>query len=96
MLFVVGVLVVFDDYFFRPTEKEGAVNPRTREEWQEAANAAYFLLLVDAAREYGMTTGGPEVKIERCNWILAEARKRGITPAKDDVVREEACKQFIG
>lgn len=55
-------------------------DPETREEWQEAANAAEFMLLLDSARQYGLVTGGPVGKIERCIWIVEEAKKRGITP----------------
>lgn len=57
-------------------------DPRTAEEWQEAADAAEFMLLLDSCRQYGLITGGPEAKLERCEWVLAEAAKRQIFPRK--------------
>ena len=32
-------------------------DPETAEEWQEAADAAYFSLSVDAAHQYGLIEG---------------------------------------
>jgi hypothetical protein len=54
-------------------------DPETPEEWQEAADAASFMLKVDSCYQYGLLTG-PPVRVGRCEWILAEARKRGIVP----------------
>jgi hypothetical protein len=56
-------------------------DPQTKEQWQEAANLAEFCLLLDSARQYGLVTGGPEVNLDRCEEIIAKARKRGIFPA---------------
>jgi len=55
-------------------------DPKTPEEWQEAADAAHFLLLVDSARQYGLITGGPEANVDRCISILEQAKAQGITP----------------
>jgi hypothetical protein len=60
-------------------------NPRTRREWQAAADAAQWLLILDGCRQYGLITGGPEGKIERCIWILEEAKKRVITPREAEL-----------
>jgi hypothetical protein len=62
-------------------------NPRTPAEWQEAADGAQMMLLVDAARQYGLIEGGPEVDQERCVEILRLAKRRGITPREDCVER---------
>jgi len=62
-------------------------NPRTREEWQEAADAAHVLLAIDAARQYGLIEGGPECDQERCVEILRKANRRGITPRDDSIER---------
>jgi hypothetical protein len=62
-------------------------NPRTPAEWQEAADGAQVMLLVDAARQYGLIEGGPEVDQERCVEILRLAKRRGITPREDCVER---------
>ncbi len=54
--------------------------PNTIEEWQEAVDSAYFLILLDSARQYGLVTGGPDVNMPRCNEIVNEGRCRGIFP----------------
>ncbi|MGH9942458.1 MAG: hypothetical protein ACRD9R_08895 [Pyrinomonadaceae bacterium] len=56
--------------------------PRTPEQWQEAADAAEVLLLVDAARQYGLVRGGPTVDVARCEEILAGGRQRGVLPRR--------------
>jgi len=61
--------------------------PRTREEWQEAADAAEGALALDSARKYGLVTGGPVVDVERCTALIDAARAGGITPAKDAIER---------
>lgn len=55
-------------------------DPKNPAEWQEAADTAAFLLLVESSRLYGFVKGGPEINIERCEAILAQARERGIEP----------------
>jgi hypothetical protein len=57
-------------------------DPETEAEWQEAADAAYFCLAVDSCYQYGLLTG-PPINLARCEWILEEAKKRGIEPKKD-------------
>lgn len=55
-------------------------NPKTKQEWQAAANAARELLLIDAARQYGLIEGGPIPDVDRCEEILRLAKERGIEP----------------
>lgn len=62
-------------------KKKNPYDPRTLEEWQEAADGAELALLIDSCRQYGLIEGGPEYDLERCDWILKEAKKRGIVPA---------------
>lgn len=62
-------------------------DPRTRKEWQEAADAAEGALALESARLYGLVTGGPVVDGERCVHILEMAADKGITPAKDAIER---------
>lgn len=57
-------------------------DPQTDAEWKEAADSAYFMLLLDSCYQYGLMTG-PKVNVERCEWILEEAKKRGIVPERD-------------
>jgi hypothetical protein len=67
------------------------LDPETPAEWQEAANSANFMLLLDSAIQYGLITG-PRADVERCEWILAEAKKRGITPQGEFASLEEPRK----
>lgn len=64
-----------------------ARDPENDAEWKEAADAAYFALVVDSAVQYGLITvdGKSEsgVDIARCEWVLEEAKKRGIFPEEN-------------
>jgi hypothetical protein len=61
-----------------------ARDPETEAEWQDAADAAHLMLMIDSCCQYGLITvdGKPESGVDtgRCQWILDEARKRGIMP----------------
>jgi hypothetical protein len=64
-------------------------NPRTRREWQAAADGAHTLLLLDSARQYGLIEGGPEINAERCEEILYQASRKKITPQTNlELIRE--------
>lgn len=63
------------------------VEPQTPAEWQEAVDAADGCLHLDAARGYGLVTGGPEVDVRRCEWILAAGAALGYVPAANAVER---------
>jgi hypothetical protein len=56
------------------------VDPKTPEEWQAAVDGAHFLLCVDAARQYGLITGGPTVHADRCVEILERGKLLGYEP----------------
>lgn len=58
-------------------------DPETPAEWQIAVDAAWALLLLDAARQYGLVTGGPAANVDRCAAILAEGKRRGYTEGRD-------------
>ncbi len=62
-------------------------DPKTPEEWQNAADA---LLKIGSARIYGLVSfaGGPEIDADRC-WVLVHwARElHGIEPREDAVER---------
>ena len=62
-----------------------ARDPETREEWQEAADAASLMLAIDSAVQYGLVAwSGAEpdnVNVDRCVELLDRARAMGITPA---------------
>lgn len=77
----------------RPDWPPESRDPETREDWQEAVDAAHGLLALQAAREYGLVTGGPDVNAERCMEILNEGLRLSppIRPRIDSiekVVRE--------
>ena len=54
-----------------------ARDPQTREEWQEAVDAAAFMVYLHSARLYGLIEGGPEVDCERADDLLSEASGEG-------------------
>jgi hypothetical protein len=58
-------------------------DPQTPAEWQAAVNGAAFLLSLDAARQYGLVTGGPVINMDRCVAMLDRGRRLGYTPAPD-------------
>jgi hypothetical protein len=55
-------------------------DPETPEQWQEAVDLADFLVRLDAARQYGLVAGGPEVDLQRCDEILVGGASRGYRP----------------
>lgn len=65
----------------RPTRTPEIRDPKTLKEWQEAADEAELLLCLDSCRQFGLIEGGPVANVERCEYILAEAHSRGVTPA---------------
>jgi hypothetical protein len=62
-------------------------NPATRKEWQDAVDAAAGAITLEAARQYGLVTGGPEVNMARCDEIIERAAKLGIQPSPDSIKR---------
>ena len=65
-------------------------DPKTREEWQSAVDAAEGLLLLESARAYGFVTGGPGIDVVRCEEILRRGALRGFTP------HEHAAELVVG
>lgn len=56
-------------------------DPQTKEEWQEAANAAHCMLAIDAAVQFGLLVfKGPQINAERCAEILDRAQQIQIVP----------------
>jgi len=60
--------------------KPARTNPKTREEWQAAVNAAAALRALTDCKLYGLIAGGPEIDVERCDQLLAKAEALGIRP----------------
>ena len=64
-----------------------AQNPTSPEEWQECVNLCELYLRVDSARQYGLITGGPQVDVRRCEWLLRWGKRRGFMPEPETVKR---------
>jgi hypothetical protein len=62
-------------------------DPQTNAEWQEAVDIASALLHLQSARAYGLVTGGPTVNVERCEQVVADGARRGVSPSPDHVER---------
>lgn len=67
-------------------------NPHTREEWQEAVDCAKAWMTFEAARTYGVISGGPGVDVERCEELLDRGASLGIFPSEGLI--EEFVKQL--
>jgi len=55
--------------------------PVTDRQWQDAVDAADFMLRIEVARLYGLASGGVEVNIELCEAIISQGRTLGFTPS---------------
>lgn len=62
-------------------------DPKTRQEWQDAVDGVYGALALDAACQYGLVTGGPKVRVERCEELLRRGKAKGVVPAKNAIER---------
>lgn len=69
------------------TGRSAPREPETRGEWQEAVDAAHALLVLDAARQYGLVRGGPVPNVERCEEILKRGKQRRVKPSKHAIER---------
>lgn len=73
-----------------------ATDPETPDEWQQAVDAADFLLLLDSAAQYGLVAidGGGSVDVDRCRDLLHRAAGSGIYPA-DPRARRRAVADWL-
>lgn len=62
-------------------------DPATPGEWVDAVDTAHALLSLEAARLYGLITGGPTVNVDRCEAILQAGKARGVHPSPQAVER---------
>lgn len=62
-------------------------DPETPTEWQDAVDAAYACANIEAARAYGLVTGGPKIDLKRCEEILSIGKSLGIQPKADAIER---------
>lgn len=66
------------------TEADGR-EPASPEEWQDAVDAANALLVFTRAAKYGFITGGPNIRVERCEDLLRRGRALGYHPDREAV-----------
>lgn len=71
------------------------IDPVSKAQWQEAVDAADVLLALDAAREYGLITGGPMINMERCMKILSQGRNKGIVPSADRILEHAQAQKML-
>lgn len=71
----------------RMCRSDVVTDPTTPAECQEAVDAAEGALALDAARQYGLITGGPTIDVQRCISILKRGKSRGVTPHPQAIER---------
>ena len=62
--------------------------PNNPQEWQDLVDSAHALLSIDAARQFGLITGGPECNVDRCVETLQQGKALGIIPRSDAITLE--------
>lgn len=55
-------------------------DPKTKEEWQEAVDAASACRAIADCKAYGLLDGGPVINAERCDEILTRGAALGVMP----------------
>lgn len=56
--------------------------PHTPAEWQEAVDGAAACRIIADCMMYGLLEGDLSIDVPRCDYILENGRKLGITPSK--------------
>jgi hypothetical protein len=69
------------------------MSPSDRRDLRKTALAAEAYLLLDAARYGGFIESGPEIDVQRCEDVIAEARAAGVTYTSDEI--EDAALTLI-
>lgn len=64
-------------------------NPGNAVEWQDAVDAAKFLLQIDSARQYGLVETDIKLDHKRCEEILQRGLKLGFRPGHIDRLIEK-------
>jgi hypothetical protein len=59
--------------------------PKTPGEWQGCVDACAALRLIADLKSYGLLKGGPEIHVDRCDYLLRQGAARGIYPSASDV-----------
>lgn len=59
------------------------MNPTTKQEWQEAIDAADAMLTLNAAIVFDLVDIPAQVDIRRCMHTISEGRERGMQPRRE-------------
>lgn len=68
------------------------MRPVTKEQWQDAVNAAEMLsrittakvlLFIEVGRLFGLVDENGEVDVQQCCEVIEDARNQGIMPSED-------------
>jgi hypothetical protein len=71
----------------RETGSPAPNEPSTDVEWQEAVDAAYAAVLIDAAVSLGLLEAGPRIDLSRCLQLIRRGKGLGFSPQRAAVVR---------
>ena len=63
------------------------IDPETREEWQEAVDAAHVCLAIDSARKYGLIVTSLAIDEGRCLETIRRGALYGVSPSDDAIER---------
>jgi len=72
------------------------MRPITREQWQDAVDAAELLaqittaqvlLFIELGRLFGLVNEEGEIDLEACNDVIQEAGNRGVMPSSNPIQR---------
>ena len=61
--------------------------PLTLDQWQDAVDMAHGAMQFQAAKDYGLVTGGATVNVGLCEEILEKGARRRAGPRPDAVER---------
>lgn len=70
----------------RPWSRE----PRAPQEWQDCLDKIALLMLIDSARQYGLISGGPLAKVDRCLRLMRKGERLGYHARPTDELLREA------
>lgn len=70
------------------------LEPKTREQWQEAVNLADMWQTLGCAREYGLIQGGPMINEMRCEQLIERGAKQGVHPNWSTEQMADAMRQI--
>lgn len=70
-------------------------DPASPDEWEAVVGWAACFLVLDAARQYGLITGGPAADVARCRTLLERGAALGYTPPTGEAF-DRLLVEFVG